>query len=410
MAPRHITVILPAKYRGGSLRITKNIVRMLLKGSQNYGEQCQVRLAVRADTYDIGEEFRDLIDNGVEVREISFKEVPPEDVNNANYFQGRNIDLQSRTYWLMEDGQNNCADSDLWLVVSYSVEYPIAPIRPTLIFATDFIQRYVPDIIWPPRPGEGDAEALAFLRQSDGVLATTPHTRLDAISYAGLPASKVYLAPMEFDPTFLDRYRSVSKVKEPYFLWPTNPNAHKNHAKAFQALDLYYGKLKGKIKTKIVGVSSVRMDPSHRWQAKYENKAYVKSVREIVAGLDNLKSNVEFAGEVADKEYAELLASACFLWHPTLADNGTFAAVEAAYMGCPTLSNDYPQMRYISNRFEIPMQYFNARSVKEMASALKQMEETPIDVGLLPSRETLSLHSWEAHASEYWDVIVRAAA
>ncbi|MFW9777145.1 hypothetical protein ABFV78_16505, partial [Brucella melitensis] len=24
-----------------------------------------------------------------------------------------------------------------------------------------------------------------------------------------------------------------------------------------------------------------------------------------------------------------------------------------------------------------------------------QMEETPIDVGLLPSRETLSLHSWE---------------
>lgn len=159
-------------------------------------------MAVRADTYDIGEEFRDLIDNGVEVREISFKEVPPEDVNNANYFQGRNIDLQSRTYWLMEDGQNNCADSDLWLVVSYSVEYPIAPIRPTLIFATDFIQRYVPDIIWPPRPGEGDAEALAFLRQSDGVLATTPHTRLDAISYAGLPASKVYLAPMEFDPTF----------------------------------------------------------------------------------------------------------------------------------------------------------------------------------------------------------------
>lgn len=136
----------------------------------------------------------------------------------------------------------------------------------------------------------------------------------------------------------------------------------------------------------------------------------MKSVREIVAGLDNLKSNVEFAGEVADKEYAELLASACFLWHPTLADNGTFAAVEAAYMGCPTLSNDYPQMRYISNRFEIPMQYFNARSVKEMASALKQMEETPIDVGLLPSRETLSLHSWEAHASEYWDVIVRAAA
>ncbi|EEZ34267.1 glycosyltransferase [Brucella sp. NF 2653] len=410
MAPRHITVILPAKYRGGSLCVTKNIVRMLLKGSLDHGEQCQVRLAVRADTYDIKEEFHELLDNGVEVREIVFKKIPPEDVNNANYFQGRKIDLHSETYWLIEDGQNNCADSDLWLVVSYSVEYPIAPIRPTLIFATDFIQRYVPEIIWPPRPGEGDAEALAFLRQSDGVLATTPHTRLDAISYAGLPAAKVHLAPMEFDPTFLDRHQIGLQETAPYFLWPTNPNAHKNHARAFEALDLYYGKLKGMIKTKIVGVSSARMDPTHRWQVRYENKAYVKSVRQTVASLNNLKDNVEFTGEVSDKEYAELLASARFLWHPTLADNGTFAAVEAAYMGCPTLSNDYPQMRYISSRFKIPMQYFNARSVKEMALALKQMEERPIAADQLPSRETLSLHSWKAHASEYWDVIRKATA
>jgi hypothetical protein len=63
-------------------------------------------------------------------------------------------------------------------------------------------------------------------------------------------------------------------------------------------------------------------------------------------------------------------------------------------------------MRYIGERFSIPMEFFNASSVEDMAQALKNMELKADGIRAnLPSHEVLSQHSWQTYADEYWQML-----
>jgi glycosyltransferase involved in cell wall biosynthesis len=407
---QHITIILPIAYRGGSLRVTKTIARMIHLGSRNAGAPCDVRIAVLADRYRIESEFGDVISNGIEVREFKWKPVTDKEVEMANFNQGRTIDLPFNSYFMPDDGIDNCADSDLWFLVSDRMEMPLAPIRPYVVFATDYIQRYVPEI-FSEAPFDVDLPFLQTAREANAVLTTTPHTRSDAISYAGVPAGKVHLAPMDFDPAPFPDADDSGVVHGQYIVWPTNTTKHKNHLRALDALKQYYGKLEGKLTIKIVGPNSHWMDPNSDLPEGMDKNAYLASMRSKVRSSAVLTQNIEFCGEISDEEYARAVIGARFLWHPTIIDNGTFAVAEAAWLGCPSLASGYPQMRYIGERFNIPMQFFNAMSVEEMAKALKIMESNAESLRKrLPDRDDLKKHSWQNYAAEYWDMLRGIAA
>lgn len=414
MVPRSVTVILPAPYRGGTLRVTKTVARMLVKGSRDAGEPCHVRIAVLANNYDLKTEFRDAIDEGIEIREISFQEVSSGQVKNTNSFQGRDVALPFQSYFMPEDGINNCIDSDVWLMVSDRMERPLAPVRPLVVFATDYIQRYVPSIFWPPRPGEVDLSYIQTVRQADAVFVTTPQTGLDVVSYVGVPKKRVHLAPMDFDPTSIarvDRARSRPDASQPYFIWPTNTTRHKNHKRAFEALAMYYEELGGRCDVKLVGPYSEWLNPERDFREIYGSDDHVDAVRAFIRKTPSFKGKVHFLGELSDSAYASSVAGAAFLWHPTLTDNGTFVVAEAAFLGCPSLMSGYPQMRYIAERFSIPDVFFDATNVREMAEALKDMEVRYDEIRRqLPTSEDLNKHSWHAYAQEYWTLLKGALA
>ncbi|TPK42319.1 MULTISPECIES: glycosyltransferase family 4 protein [unclassified Mesorhizobium] len=413
---KHITIILPIAYRGGSLRVTKTIARMIRAGSMKAGEPCRVRIGVLVGKYDLSSDFGDAIEDGVDIAEFEWARVDQIAVATANSHQGRNVDLPFDEYQMpIAEEAKNFADSDLWLVVSDRTERPLAPIRPYAVFATDYIQRYVPEIFERWGWGIVDVPFLDSVRQANAVITTTPQTLEDAVSYVGVPRKKVHLAPMDFDPTAFPkqagRSRSRSKGERKYIIWPTNPTQHKNHIRAFDALVQYYERLGGELDVKIVGTNTHFLNPEAEIAEYLLQIPHVKDARQKFEKSAILNEHVQILGEVSDATYAQLVAGAEFMWHPTLYDNGTFAVAEAAWLGTPSLSSGYPQMRYIGERFSIPMEFFNARSAPKMAEALKAMESGAATVrAKLPSREALSKHTWQHYASDYWSMLKGIAA
>jgi glycosyltransferase involved in cell wall biosynthesis len=384
---------------------------MIKLGSRNAGEPCEVRLAIIAGKYDLAADFSDVHADGIEVREYDWKTYLSNQVTNINVLQKRSREVSHDAYYLPEDGINNFMDSDLWLVVSDRLSKPLAPVRPYVIFATDYIQRYVPEIFPKSEWGVIDLPFIQSVRAADGVIVTTPQTGLDAISYAGVSASKIHLAPMDFDPTAFPDIDLGSVVQGDYFIWPTNTTQHKNHLRAFDALRMYYERLGGQLRVKITGPNTNWMNPQHKPPQWVLDIPYVIEMRKKIESSSVLREKVEFCGELADDVFARTLAGAQFLWHPTLIDNGTFAVAEAAWFGCPSLSSGYPQMRYIGERFSIPMTFFNASSVDATANALKAMEHQADGMrSRLPGREALLNHSWRSYADEYWQMLQKIAA
>lgn len=378
---------------------------MIKLGSANAGSPCTVRIAVLAKRYDIEADFSDVLADGIEVREFKWRAVSVVEVEIANINQGRKVELPFDTYYSLEDGIDNCAGSDLWLIVSDRLEKPLAPIRPYVVFATDYIQRYVPEI-FPDDMPDVDLPFFQTARQANGVIVTTPQTGEDAISYAGIPRSNVHLAPMDFDPTAFSGVDDLSGDHQPYIVWPTNTAQHKNHVRALDALEIYYNKLGGGLRVKVVGPFSEWMNPKAGGPKEILEIKYIADLRSKIKRSHLLTSKIDFLGEVSDDLYASIVSHASFLWHPTIIDNGTFAVAEAAWLGTPSLSSGYPQMRYIGERFSIPMEYFNAHSVEAMAKALRSMEENASAVrSVLPSRELLETHSWQNYSGEYWDML-----
>lgn len=408
----HVTLILPIAYRGGSLRVTKSIAKMIRQGSLEAGEPCGVRIAILAGYYDLQNDFEDVSAYGVDVREYSWVDFTAENVQISAAHSNTHVETPYEKYCAPEDGVNNLTDTDLWVVISDRTPKPLAPLKPYAVFATDYIQRYVPEIIPKKDFGIADLPSLQTVRSAKAVITTTPQTREDVISYVGVPSGNVHLAPMDFDPTVLPDGQTERDAEEaPFFVWPTNPTAHKNHVRAYDALAQYYEKFGGTLKVRITGPNTLRMNPGHEVSEEIAEIPYIKKLRSIVEASATLQRNIDFVGELSDAGYAGTLREAEFLWHPTIIDNGTFAVAEAAWFGCPSLASGYPQMRYIGERFGIPMEFFNARSVSEMASSLKEMERKAAEMReKMPARNQLSQHTWETYAGEYWKMLKGVAA
>jgi len=137
---KRITVILPIAYRGGSLRVAKTIARMIKKGSAEADDNCGVRLAVIQGKYDLQSDFRDLHEDEIEVREFEWERIEQQKAENIAFIQGQRADLYAAEYQIPVGGYDR-------------LELPLAPVKPFVVFATDYIQRYVPEIF--PRDGWG---------------------------------------------------------------------------------------------------------------------------------------------------------------------------------------------------------------------------------------------------------------
>lgn len=394
---KNIGVFLPAPYRGGSLNGAKNIARMLHLGSQATNESINVVFSCVKGAYNLAQDFSELIELGIPVRETEWKILSKEQISVALHLLGANYELTCSEYCIPCDGISNFNECEFWLIISDRLPRNIAPLKPYGMVIYDYIQRYVSDIFTPSLFNV----SLLATRSAQFVLTTTPATREDAIQYSGLNPNHVYLAPMEFN-TF-DYKPSAKKIDEDYFIWSTNASPHKNHLNALKALEIYYQELDGKFKVIITGPTTQYFMDKY---ANIEINPHVDSVNKLMRQQEDTYKNITLTGDLPIRDYIAVLASAKFLWHPTIIDNGTYSVLEAAYHNVPSLSSHYPQMQYINERFNLNLQFFNSRNPRSMALALKKMEEEyDIHQKRLPSKEFLNQFNYTKVAPDFWRLV-----
>lgn len=397
---KKVAIMLPLGYHGGSLRAAKNLAKALKFQAHEHGEDIQIVFSyTKSGKYNLHTDFDDLLQAGIVLRETSWRVISRDSLGDAAQLIGiPDAALEHAEYCIPSDGINDFFDCDLWLIVSDRAPAPVFPLRKCAFVIYDYIQRYVPEIF-----GDDDrvwnkqvSHMMYSVQQAARVFVTTPSTMQDLISYAGVHPSRIQLLEMEFQPLEAGQLKSDLELPEQYILWPTNTTAHKNQTNAFDAIEMYIQELDGNLNFVITGTWSEYFDPDNNFPADdpVMSAPQVRYIREKLKKDPTLAKQIRIMGQVSDKLYATLLKHARFLWHPTLYDNGTFAVIEAAYLGVPSLSARYPAMEYIDRKFNLNMQFFNPHNPKDMAQALLKME-TSANPSLLPNQTALLQRDWK---------------
>ena len=389
---KRVAVVLPVGYRGGSLRAALELVKALHLGSRQAGDEAEI-VFMHLDAPDLyqDEDFLDLPET-ISRRPFRWKILTLPEARRAMHYAGfRDWVPKADSYMIPDDGIQQLADCDVCLIVSDRLIHPILPLKPVVLMVYDYIQRYIPQVI-----NGGDRNFLAAARSADKVLVTTEFTRQDALQYAGVEPSRLRKVPMLIPhfPILRDSINSRD-LNTKYFIWATNAAPHKNHRNAAKALEIYYEELGGCWDCNVTGTNTQGM-----LNGEFP---HLKGLSEVFKRSATLRKRVNWLGELPDGRYKKVLAGAEFLWHAGCIDNGTFSVIEAACVGVPALSSDYPAMREINTQFGLKMLWMDPASPKDMATRLKDMEqEASVIQTMLPSESQLRLHDVEHHAEAYW--------
>lgn len=375
-----IAFLLPVYYQGGTLRLAKNLAKMIQVGSKELGVELNAVFGNTDGRYDVVNELRDLTDVGIEIRNFSWKTFSAEEASGMSRLLPGPLkihDSESR-FCVPSDGAADFLDCHLWVFACDRIFDHLLPMRRSVIFATDFIQRYVPGIFDDKlyeNPRSVIHTFMRNLRNVDHVVCSTPGTLEDARSYAGVTRVS-HVAPI-VDPDFLKtpalKERDASLPAE-YILWVTNGTQHKNHAVTLHGLQGYYA-AGGTLPCVVTGVNThffdIARDEGDQGQ---KDHPYHREIREVLKGADLVRRNLIIRGNVSDESYARALAGAKFLLHSVVADNGTYSVVEAALVGVPSLSSRYSQQEYLNEFFGLDMLFFETSSPADLAQQLHHME------------------------------------
>ena len=387
-----IALIIPTGYRGGSLRGAKLLAQAIEAGGRQAGRKVEVIVGHLDDpSIYSDDEFADL-PHGVMRRPFKWQVLAADEARRALAYAGLPQNKEDSQYQIPNDGIRHFTDCDLWIMVSDRIDHPLLPLRPYIVMVYDYLQRYEGFL-----PQHVNRRFIQVAHQANRVFVTTEFTRRDALQFAGLPERKVLKLPM-LAPDFSARRRVAVEQRQGYFLWTTNLSQHKNHENAVKALQLYYDELDGVLECRVTGVGTDMLLKS--------NLPHLKPLRDIVSGSRALKRHLQPVGELPDRAYQSLLAGSEFLWHPARIDNGTFSVIEAAHVGVPSLSSDYPAMREIDAQFALRLSWMDPQDPRDMARRLKAMENLAEEHRrLLPTQEQLSSQSVAALAGAYWQAV-----
>lgn len=265
------------------------------------------------------------------------------------------------------DGLRHFLDCDAWVVCSSNASEGFIPaVRPLAVYAADHVHRYVPLPADHLTPSQIEAKDDTFLywRRARCVFSTSPGTTSDNVNFAGVSANRSLQLPNLLDP--------IQGVAPPsprppgdYIVWVTNTSPHKNHAKALEALKIYWTELGGDLDVVICGSGTETLKPGSGGR------------HALTVGLEKAgawSKRVRFAGFIDDEAFFELINGSALVWHNVIVDNGTFVAFDAARAGRHLVSSDYPAMRYLAENYGFEAIWFPSSDPRAAAQALMKAE------------------------------------
>ena len=391
---KKVAIFLPEAYKSGTFEATKTIVKRLYSVSRKEGLPVDVVLSIFGDEVYSEDELKDIKQLGVEIRETTWEHIDIDTAKNIFRIDGNITDLKYSHYIVPRDMCHDFQDCDLWLIVSDTVYAPILPLKRYGVIIHDCLTRYFSELQVNIMP------KIQHTRGADFILTTTPQTRNDVISYHGISPDRVFLVPTDysFDIEIPENYYDAGFGE--YILWPTNLSVHKNHLNGLKAILEYYS-LGGKFRIVItgwgMGLFKITNSPC--------NVPRIEEFKRLLKDNDRLMKMIEILPDLPKIQYLSVLKKAKFLYHPVIRDNGTYGVIDAAMLEVPSLSADYPQIRYLDEQYELGLTYCNQYSPYEMGLKLLEMEkEWKWKKTLLPSQEQIQKHN-ECAANKFWAVI-----
>ena len=201
-------------------------------------------------------------------------------------------------------------------------------------------------------------------RNARCVFATTPQTLSDVIGYAGVRKANALLAPTLIEPVVLPA-EAEPPPGEPGIVWVTNGSVHKNHPVAVEALRIYYDELGGTLPLTVMGDLSESLEPS--------SKSDIAAVQAFRSN-PSVMSRTRTLGRIGNALFDAVIRDCAVVWHNVIIDNGTFVALDAARANKHLISSDYPQMRYLCERYGVSALWFPSHDARAAAQALLEGE------------------------------------
>lgn len=387
-----IAIILPAPYGDGTLRSTKQLAEALLVGSRNAGDNVEIVLAYLDAPAVYESTFSDL-PPAVKRRRFQWRLLQEPEIGFATAYGLPGFERHPDSVAMLpDDAINNFLDCDLWIIISDRLPAPLLPLRPYVMVVRDYVQRYEPTV-----DHEANLRHLSVAHKAKRVFVTSAFTLDDAKQYAGLPDARLRLLPPMLPRLPPAPANRLSWDGRPYFIWPTGVAPHKNHDNAAFALRRYFDELDGQLDCRMTGVETADLlaGQASLLEALLTGRAVGRGTN----------SRLYAMGKLPGPHYAALLQDATFLWHPSKS-GGSFAVIEAAMRGTPSLSNGYPTMREIDAEFALGLSWMDQHDPIDMANRLKAMESQASSLRQnLPSDESLERHSAERLSAIYWQAI-----
>ncbi len=128
----------------------------------------------------------------------------------------------------------------------------------------------------------------------------------------------------------------------------------------------------GKLKCVMTGSDTEKFDVNKAISS--ELNEYIIEIRDILIQNEILYDKLICMGNLDKNQYLNVLSKAKFIIHPGFADNGNGAAIDAAFLGVPTISSDYPAMRYIDEKMSLNFRFYETFESDELSSLILESE------------------------------------
>lgn len=362
-----IGVLLPEAYTGGVLDYTLRFMKSIIRGlKEEHKDDVEIVFGHLDHVNFLKEDyFTKLREDNIQIRSFNWKWVDNRYLNNIMELKGWFKRYSCGEYCLLDDGANYFEDCDYLIFIIDRVPTKLFTTKPYIVVVHDYIQRYLPE-----QYGGFYEECLINLqRESEAVIVMTQPTLEDGIQYAGLKRNKLHLTPLLFDEVKLEQ--KIISEQEEYFIWSTNVGRHKNHIRALTAIADYYDS-GGTLKCYITGVDTKNFDIQEKYKGDND---YILEVRECIKKEKIFENKLVFCGNMSKNKYLNVLSNAKFFMHPGFTDNGNMTTIDAAFLGVPTITSDYPAMRYYENYMKLNMRFFDPFNPKELKLLLLDMEK-----------------------------------
>lgn len=408
---KKIAVILPKPNKDISYEYAKSLVKAIKKGIDDEKSDIELVFGHLKSYLFKANEFDDLENMDIKVREFFWEEITNERLTRIQKLKGNDVINGESSYLLPNDRINYFLDCDLWIFASDKVDKPIAPIRPYIVRVNDYMQRYLPTVY-----GDYYEDSLIKLvRKAEGILVDTPQVYDDCINYAGVRKEKIKMIPIIFENgEDCIRMGKSNRFEElyhkRYFVWTTNLLQNQNHLNTLSALTNYYDK-GGDMICYVIGDKADLFDinKNKKINERDINPSLI-SVREFLEKNKHILKKVKFIGELSKMEYRKVLSGAKLHLHNVFTDNGSLDALEAVLLGVPSLSSDYPAMRYFDKVFNMKCQFFNAYNDCQLTDLLISGEQNYNEwKERLPNKSEIVVHSIENTYPEIWSIIKEIA-